>query len=194
MSGEAEGLRELYSASYRRLVAQLAAMVGSVSEAEDLVQEAFVRAAGQWPRLSQYDSPEAWLRTVAMNLARSRWRRHRRAAAAMLRLRAGTEVVSPPPSADYVVLLAALRTLPAAQREALVLFHIADRSIDEIAAELGVPSGTVKARLARGRQALARQVGVEEPPADVVIQRSPAGVSSIDARPAPPALRSEVRP
>jgi len=158
MSGEAAGLRDLYAGSYRRLVGQLAAMVGDVGEAEDLVQEAFARAAGQWSRLERYDNPEAWLRTVAMNLARSRWRRGKRAAAAMVRLRTATEHV-PAPSPEYVTLVAALRTLPAAQREALVLFHIVDLSIDDIAREVGVPSGTVKARLSRGRTALAALLG-----------------------------------
>ena len=154
MSGEAEGLRDLYAVSYRRLVGQLAVMVGDVGEAEDLVQEAFVRAAGQWTRLERYDNPEAWLRTVAMNLARSKWRRGKRAAAAMVRLRSVAEH-APAPSSDHVTLVAALRRLSATQREALVLFHIADLSVDDIAQELGVPSGTVKARLSRGRAALA---------------------------------------
>ena len=158
MSGEAEGLRDLYEASYRRLVGQLAAMVGDVTDAEDLVQEAFVRAAGQWDRLARYDNPEAWLRTVAMNLARSKWRRGKRAAAAMVRLRP-TVQHTPSPSPDHVALVVALRTLPAAQREALVLFHVADLSIDDIARELGVPSGTVKARLSRGRTSLAALLG-----------------------------------
>lgn len=152
-----EGLRALYTASYRRLVGQLAAMVGDIGEAEDLVQEAFTRAAGQWARLERYESPESWLRTVAMNLARSRWRRGRRTAAVMLRLRA-SHTDAPPPSPDHVALVAALTTLPAAQREALVLFHFADLPVDEIARELGVPSGTVKARLSRGRAALAEQL------------------------------------
>lgn len=43
---DAEGLRELYAASYRRLVGQIAAMTGDIGEAEDLVQEAFAR---RWP-------------------------------------------------------------------------------------------------------------------------------------------------
>lgn len=158
---EAGGLPALYAASYRRLVGQLTALVGDVAEAEDLVQEAFARAAGQWSRLERYDNPEAWLRTVAMNLARSKWRRGRRAAAVMLRLRASHEEAAPP-SPDHVALVAALRALPAVQREALVLFHVADLTVEEIARETGAPTGTVKARLSRGRAALARSLS-EEP-------------------------------
>jgi RNA polymerase sigma-70 factor (ECF subfamily) len=54
-----------------------------------------------------------------------------------------------------VALIDALRKLPAEQRRALVLYHLCDRSVAQIAAETGVPAGTVKARLARGRVALA---------------------------------------
>jgi RNA polymerase sigma-70 factor (ECF subfamily) len=147
-------LQELYEASYRRLVAQLTAMTGDRVEAEDLVQEAFARAVGRWSTVQRYDNPEAWLRTVAMNLARSRWRRATRGAAVMLKLRASHDETAPP-SPDHVTLVEAMRDLPAAQREALVLFHVADLSVDEIARQLGVPSGTVKARLSRGRAALA---------------------------------------
>jgi RNA polymerase sigma-70 factor (ECF subfamily) len=179
MSGRDDaGLRELYAASYRRLVGQIAAMTGDVSEAEDLVQEAFARAAAQWRRLERYDNPEAWLRTVAMNLARSRWRRGKRATAVMLRLRA-SHIEAPGPSPDHVALVTALRELPAAQREALVLFHIVDLQVDEIARDLGVPAGTVKARLSRGRAALAERLrdvpdlGADagSPPADRTGQR-----------------------
>lgn len=155
---DAEGLRELYAASYRRLVGQIAAMTGDIGEAEDLVQEAFARAAGQWTRLERYDNPEAWLRTVAMNLARSKWRRARRGSAVMLRLRA-SHTEAPPPSEDHVTLVDALAKLPAAQREVLVMFHIADLTVEDIARDLKVPPGTVKARLSRGRAALKAMLG-----------------------------------
>ena len=51
--------------------------------------------------------------------------------------------------------MAALRQLPAAQREAIALHYLADLPINEVAAATGVPVGTVKARLSRGRAALA---------------------------------------
>ena len=49
----------------------------------------------------------------------------------------------------------ALRKVPADQRRALVLYHLCDMTVDQIAAETGVRAGTVKARLARGRAAIA---------------------------------------
>ncbi|GAA0608988.1 sigma-70 family RNA polymerase sigma factor [Kribbella sandramycini] len=149
-----EDLREVYEGCYRRLVSQLFAVCGSLAEAEDAVQEAFVRAIEKPSRFAQVDNPEAWLRMVALNIARSRFRR----AATFHRLisRAG-----PPPdtvpgvSPDHVALVTALRRLPWDQREVITLHHIVDLPTREIAAQLNIPEGTVKARLARGRARLA---------------------------------------
>src|SRR4051812_14795050 len=71
-------IRDLYAASYRRLLGQLIGVTGSLAEAEDVLQEAFVRGLDHPRKLLGADSPEAWLRTVAVNLARSRWRRAQR--------------------------------------------------------------------------------------------------------------------
>ena len=147
-------VRELYDASYRRLVGQLTGVTGSAAEAEDVVQEAFVRGIGHARTLRRADNPEAWLRTVAVNLARSRWRRGQRFAGLARRLADDGDGTGADP-ADRVALLAALRRLPTAQREAIALHHLADLPVHEVAATLGVPAGTVKARLARGRAALA---------------------------------------
>lgn len=155
----AEGLQQLYEASYRRLVAQVAALTRDVPEAEDVVQDAFSRAVGRWDSISRYEDPEAWVRTVAMNLARSRWRRARRGMQLLHKAAVTAGPSVPSPSPDRVALVAALRTLPAAQREAIVLHHLADLPVEDIARQLGVPSGTVKARLSRGRAALAVALG-----------------------------------
>lgn len=70
-------LRDVVDASYRKLVVQLYGVTGSLDEAEDLVQEAFVRAAANQRRFTSVDNPEAWLRTTAINAHRSRWRKAR---------------------------------------------------------------------------------------------------------------------
>ena len=59
------------------------------------------------------------------------------------------------PGPDHVAFVEALRRVPAEQRRALVLYHLADLTVEQIAAETGARPGTVKARLARGRAALA---------------------------------------
>lgn len=57
-----QALRELYAASYARLVGVVGAVGGSTHEAEEAVQDAFVRLMGKWPKVSRYDDPEAWVR------------------------------------------------------------------------------------------------------------------------------------
>ncbi len=151
-----EFVQEVYGASYQRLVAQLCAVCGDLPTAEDIVQEAFVRAVAHARTFRRTDNPEAWLRRVALNVHHSRWRRMKRHAGLTARIapRPETEYgyeLSP----DHVALVRALATLPSAQREAVVLHHVADLPVHEIAATLGVPIGTVKARLVRGRAALA---------------------------------------
>jgi RNA polymerase sigma-70 factor, ECF subfamily len=61
-----------------------------------------------------------------------------------------------------VALVQALGELPEAQRRAIVLHHMCDLPVAEVAAEVGAPVGTVKARLSRGRAALMSLLG-EEP-------------------------------
>jgi RNA polymerase sigma-70 factor (ECF subfamily) len=155
-------IQDLYAASYRRLLGQLIGVTGSVAEAEDVLQEAFVRGLDHPRRLLGADNPEAWLRTVAVNLARSRWRRAQRLVGLAPRL------VEEPRVGDtdsHVVLLQALRKLPAGQREVIALYYLADLSVEQVADTLGLPTGTVKARLSRGRAALST-VLVEEGPHD----------------------------
>ena len=147
-------VREVYQASYRRLVGQLVGPCGDVATAEEVVQEAFVRAIAQGGAFHRTDNPEAWLRRVAVNLARSRRRRWIKYAGLVPRLAEPATV--PDLSPDHVTLMAALQRLPRVQREAIAMHYLADLPVHEIASALGVPPGTVKARLSRGRTALAQ--------------------------------------
>jgi RNA polymerase sigma-70 factor (ECF subfamily) len=83
----------------------------------------------------------------------NRWRSLRGRASAYRRH--GVVPSVPGPSEDTVLLVTALRRLPEAQRLAIVLHHVLGLPVASVAAETGVPVGTVKARLSRGRQALA---------------------------------------
>jgi RNA polymerase sigma-70 factor, ECF subfamily len=150
-------VQEVYQASYRRLVAQAYAVTGDRTEAEDAVQEAFARAVAAGDRFTRVDNPEAWLRTVALNVLRRRWRRARLFRAAEPRIATPAEV--PGISEDHVAVLEAMRRLPFQQREVLALFYLADLSVQEVAATLGIADGTVKSRLNRGRAALGALVG-----------------------------------
>ena len=143
-----------YAASYPRLTRQLYALIGDRTEAEECVQEAFVRAWSARRSLDLDRHPDAWIRTTAHRLAISRWRRMRRGRREPDRAvdRTGSAAA---PNEDHVALVTALRQLPFEQRQALVLHHLADLPVAAVAAEIGAPEGTVKARLSRGRTALA---------------------------------------
>jgi len=155
-------LRELYDGCYRRLVGQLYAVTGDLGEAQDAVQEAFVRALAARRQFARVDNPEAWLRVVALNVARRRIRR--RAHLDRLLRRAAPAVPTVPGlSPDHVAVVAALRRLPPAQAEAVALHHLADLPVTEIADLTGVAVGTVKARLSRGRARLAALLADDDP-------------------------------
>ncbi len=148
-----DGLRELYAASYARLVGVLALALDGRQEAEDVVQEAFARLVPRWAAVSGYDDPEAWVRQVAFRLASNRRRKLRNGVAAVRRHGAALPVAAP--SADGVDVRRALATLPEGQRHAVVLHHLVGLDVAAVAATLDVPVGTVKSRLSRARVALA---------------------------------------
>ncbi|MGW0216156.1 SigE family RNA polymerase sigma factor [Micromonospora chokoriensis] len=145
---------DFYHAHFGSVTAQLCAYTGDLGHAQDLAQEAFYRALARWDRLVRYDDPVAWVRRVAWNLARSRWRRLRTARNHLLRQRP-TEAEVAGPNPDRVAIDAALAQLPATHRRAVILHYLADLSVSEIAAQEGVAEGTVKSWLHRGRTALA---------------------------------------
>lgn len=146
-----------YDATWRRTVAVAYAMTGELGAAEDLAQEAYSRAWPRWSALQSYDDPGAWVRQVTSRLAISRWRRTRTAMNFLARSR-DPDPASPPDETS-VVLVRALRTLPEAQRRALVLHHLGELPVAEVARIEGCPEGTIKARLSRGRAALAELLG-----------------------------------
>ena len=151
---DAESFDAFYAGTNRRLLHQMYAMTGNLADAQELVQEAYARAWQRWSTVSAYDDPQAWVRTVAWRLAASKWRRAKTSMAAMVRH--GPPEATPEPSIDNVALVAALKQIPEAQRRAIVLHHLSGLSVAEVAHETHSPEGTVKARLARGRAALAQ--------------------------------------
>jgi RNA polymerase sigma-70 factor (ECF subfamily) len=151
------GVAELYAASYARLVGALTVATGSRADAEEVVQEAFARLLPRWRTVETYNNPEAWVRTVAFRLSASRWRRAKVAARAMARIGAPPDVE--PPGDSGLDAERVLDGLPRAYREVLVLHHALGLPVDQVAAELGIPVGTVKSRLSRARAAAAQRGG-----------------------------------
>jgi RNA polymerase sigma-70 factor (ECF subfamily) len=151
---------EFYSASRLRLLRQLTIMTGDPEQAADVLQEAYARAWQRWRRVSRLDNPVAWVRTVAWRVAVSQHRRSLVAADRLRRFRtSGVDQVAG--SEERVDLLRALSALSAEHRRVVVLYEMAGLSVAEIAAETGVPAGTVKSRLSRARAALGASLGHE---------------------------------
>ena len=163
MADDATDFEAFYAASYRRVLGQIYLMCGDRAEAEDAVAEAFARAWQRWTQVRDADSPEAWVRRVSSRIAISGWRKtlnrmraHQRAA--------GTDELDGL-SADRIILVDALRRIPADQRRVVVLHHLLDMPVQEIVDEVGAAAGTVKMRLSRGRRALARALSDMQSPA-----------------------------
>lgn len=121
-----------------------------IDAAADAAQEAMLRAWQRWDTLAD-TNPAAWVRTVALNLCRSRWRRIQRELRLAPRLFVRPDEQHPVGDVDLV---RTLRGLSARQRQAIVLHYVADLPVDDIATVMGISAGAVKQHLSRGRQAL----------------------------------------
>jgi RNA polymerase sigma-70 factor (sigma-E family) len=146
----------LYSEHYRSLVRLAALLVRDIATAEEVVQDSFVAMHGGWRRLRDNEKALSYLRQSVVNRSRSVLRH---------RVVVDRNAPKPPPdmpSAEHgaITLLersavvAALRTLPLRQREALVLRYYGDLSEAQIAGAMGISKGAVKSHTARAMIAL----------------------------------------
>lgn len=145
---------EIYLEEHPRLHRTLRAVVGDSATAEELVQEAFLRAYRHRDRYDPRWKPGVWLHTIALNLARSHLRRRKLIAFLPL---LDLHPASPDDIGDPD-LVAALRELPAGDRAALVLNVIHGYTYEEIGRILGCPAGTVASRINRARRRLQRRL------------------------------------
>ena len=151
---------DFYLREYRRVVELAYALSGNRVGAEDIAQEAFLRAHRDWHRVGRYQHPGAWVRRVAVNLATSVVRRRLIEARALARVWAREEpalVELPPSGADF---WRVVRSLPRRQAQVIALHYLEDLSVVEVARVLGCAEGTVKAQLHNGREALARRLAL----------------------------------
>jgi RNA polymerase sigma-70 factor (ECF subfamily) len=132
------------------------ALLGDAAEAEDAVQEAFLRGFRALQGFRGDADLRTWLYRITVNLCRDAGRRKSARQRLLLRLAGrGPEEPDPGPAPDEAVEQAAegrelrrlLAALDARHREPVVLKHVAGRSVNEIAAALKIPEGTVKRRL-----------------------------------------------
>ena len=152
-----------YLQEYPKVVALAYTLSGSRAGAEDIAQEAFLRAYRDWDRVGSYEHQAAWVRRVAANLATSGLRRRLVEARALTRLAGRREPTVDPLATEDAEFWAAVRTLPRRQAQAVALYYFQDLSVQQTATVLGCTEGTVKAHLAKARRTLARQLQPEPP-------------------------------
>jgi RNA polymerase sigma-70 factor, ECF subfamily len=148
----------LYVEEYPALVRLAWTLTGRWAIAEELVQEAFLRAHQRWDTVGTYQRPGAWVRRVVLNLATSRARRRAVEARVLLRVAGRRQVDEPPPAADPE-LWKAVRALPRRQAQVVALYYVEDLTVTGIAEVLDVAEGTVRATLHQARSALVNRIG-----------------------------------
>ena len=150
-----------YLEEYPRVVDLAYALSGSRAGAEDIAQEAFLRAYRDWDRVSSYEHQAAWVRRVTANLATSGLRRKLVEARALVRLAGRREPALDQLPAEGAEFWRAVRALPTRQAQAAALYYLEDLSIAQTAVVLDCAEETVKAHLAKARRTLARRLRLE---------------------------------
>lgn len=156
-TAEAADFEAFFRAEYEHLFQALYLLIGDVHEADDVTQEALLRAYERWDRVGSMDSPAGYIYRTALNLYRSRLRRiavrARRVFAAI-----PSDDVSGSVAASHDV-HAALAAIPEGQREALVLVEWLGLGSEEAGLVLGIDASSVRGRLHRGRASLRERLG-----------------------------------
>lgn len=133
-------------ANYQRLVAQLYAITLNPGEAHDAVQDAYSRAWRSWAAIGRTPDPSAWIRRVAVRSTVRSWR------GVLARFGLGRpRAIGSGVDERTRAVLKSLGRLSPAERRAVVLFHMAGATVEEIAAIEQVSEALVHARLTRGR-------------------------------------------
>jgi RNA polymerase sigma-70 factor (ECF subfamily) len=168
--GDQQAFAALYARHQRTIYSLIRHLTADPEAAADLTQDTFVKAWHGLPRLRADVAFSGWLRIIATNLVRDRGRRRK---PEVLMTDSANDDGSVPETADESPAMTdqlilseqqwavrnAVSRLPEPQRLVVVMHHFEDMPVAEIAAELGVPLGTVLSRLARGRDALRRRLG-----------------------------------
>ena len=149
-----------YDGERQLLFRRLWLVTGNRAEAEELMQEAFLRVWERWDRVGRMDDPVGYLYRTAMNLFRKRYRR------AMLAIRRSVGMA--PSGDDFAdaddrqTVRRVLATLPPRQRAALVLTEMLGLTAEEAGRTLGVKASTVRSLSRQGRESFRRAMGVDD--------------------------------
>jgi RNA polymerase sigma-70 factor (ECF subfamily) len=175
LEGDADAFEDLVMRYQDAVFHYLCFMTQSESRAQDLLQETVMRAYERLKSLREPARFKSWLFQIAMNVFRSQYRRwtrwplvsleEPRLSAEDLALEESPGLPTPEEVAEREdireAVQAALAKLPPVLREAIILREMEEMSYEEIAETLGVPVGTVRSRIARGRALLLKMLAPE---------------------------------
>jgi RNA polymerase sigma factor (sigma-70 family) len=193
LGGNSGALAELLRRHWDTAVLLCARVLGSTELARDAAQEAAIAAMTDLERLRSADRFGAWFCGIALNVAR-RWLRQLRSEVPGMSPDLAAQSPGPQEAAEFADMAARVRraiaTLPNGQKDAVLLYYLQGLNHREVAAELGISPGAVKARLHQARAALAprlaqyagpRPVGAGRPAARPAISTEVESMTKPDA-------------
>jgi RNA polymerase sigma factor (sigma-70 family) len=155
-----DSFEAFFEANHTDLFGALYLITRDWHDAEEIMQDAFLKVLERWEHVSSLEDPVGYLYRTAMNLFRKRWRR----AGLMLRRTVGLS-----PQEDEISLIEtrldvvrAMASLSPRQRAVVVLTELLEFSSEEAGRMLGIAPGTVRMHASRGRRALADTLGGPE--------------------------------
>ena len=154
-----ETFEDFFHANYERLLRAMYLATGNRHEAEDLAQDSMARVLERWDHVRQTEDPVGYVFRVALNRRRSLLRR---LAVAMRRTPATDPDRSTAPMSavdDRDAIRRALDSLPAGQRDVLILCDWLDMSDEEVAQAMRISRGAARTRLHRARAAMRERLG-----------------------------------
>jgi RNA polymerase sigma-70 factor (ECF subfamily) len=158
-SGDREAFELMVVAKGEPLFRTALAILGNEADARDATQETFVSTWRQFGRLRDVDRFDAWIGRILINECRMALRHRRRVREVPISDSPDSPAMpQAAESTDSTDFDDAFNRLSVDQRAILVLHHLHGYGVSEIAAWLGIPSGTVKWRLSRARKALAAEL------------------------------------
>jgi RNA polymerase sigma-70 factor (ECF subfamily) len=161
LSDVAASFEAFFDAERIKLYGALAVMSGNRAEAEEIMQDAFLRVWERWDRVATMDSPEGFLYRTALNVYRSRRRRAAVAIRKATSLLPADDALGDVEARDEILRL--LGTLTPRQREAIVLTSYLGYSTEEAGELLGIRASTVRVLTSRARTSLRHQTAEARP-------------------------------
>lgn len=159
--GDKDAFAMLIEPRTDRAVRTARAILGDEGEARDAAQEAFVSAWVNLPGLRDAGRFDAWLNRVLLNQCRDALRRRKRSPDIVAYTVEAAVADPAAASLDTTSLLAAFDRISLEERQILVLHHLHDLPLADVARQLGIPVGTAKSRLWSARRALGRALEAE---------------------------------